>query len=132
MSKDCMDIARDAAVDAGIERETNQARAIEAQQKSFDVARKFKLSYAGDIIPGDRLAALFSTASRLRELEKQLRDEKVLAHADKARVDWIEKNGGHWSGRAFWDYQKQLWIDNATSEETTARNSIDAAMEKAK
>lgn len=109
-------------------------RAIEAQHYALFVIQ-------GEAIPAGSLVglldtaqikALFAVQNLYAQLEKKHGEaltEITALRAEKARLDYIESNGCL-GGGTFWDYQRQQWMDNATSEPVTARQAIDAAMNK--
>lgn len=76
---DPLDLSKNAEIDAAIARESEQAKAIEAQGAAEKILRHLHYHIeVNHLINSSTLAALFSTANLCRRLEKQVRDLEVL------------------------------------------------------
>lgn len=91
MSKDCMDISKDAAIDAYIAKTDAQHRAIEAQRDACFFAQRNEWQNRRDLVTVQGLTNLFATANRCERLEKELRDERALNYVAKLKIEELEK-----------------------------------------
>lgn len=89
---DPLDLSKDAAIDAALARESEQAKAIEAQMEACRLIGTHCRSLYEHVIEPSTLAALFSTANLCRRLEKQVRDLEVLNASLRERISETKEN----------------------------------------